>query len=570
MNTGAGTAMIKTSHGQNVRRVLMGWVFAASALLAVGALSAEDAPSPGAVRQSVQPQRPVTPKAPEQTQSEKPVADPLAGVPEGGTRIRINRFEITGNKIVPLAELHALVASYEGSDLTLFQIYELADGITRYYRNKGYTVASCNVPEQRISSGVVRLEIIEGVIGEVRIEGNKWYRTNTLLSGIDQIETGTVLTEDALRKQLDPLNELPGLRAQAVIQPGSNYGESAVVFRVTEDPISGAVRFNNHGRKSIGELRFEGDLALNSVYGFGERFDLSVVQAEENLLNYVSAGFSLPMPGNLRTRFATYYSHYDYRIAGKAGATLGLNGSGENYGLSANHRATRGDATLTWGIGFDRTTTTLVTGPLLSEHRFLNLLQASASYSRSHGSDAFTFLNGTISSNFRSNHRDPVTLQPENDAQAFKVRFDLGHYRKLTENWLLLFRATAVGSIQPLVDTEQFRIGGPDSVRADASSEIGGDYGFAFSFEVQRPIPWFPVVPARFSLFTDFGKVYRYEAALLKEAKSDTISGVGSGLELRVFDNATINIAVARRLGTRRAVDGRDDYRIWAGMNVNF
>lgn len=550
-------------------RRLMGCAMIVAALAATAELPAQDTPTPGAVRQSVRQQRPEIPRTAEELPAAASTQDPLAGVPEGGPRIRIDRFDITGNKIVPTEELRALLARYEGTELTLFEIYELSDVITRYYRDRGYTVASCNVPEQRVASGVVRLEIIEGLIGEIKVEGNKRYRTSFLRNNIDRIETGKVLTEQALRAQLDPLNELPGLEAQAVIQPGTNFGESAIVFRVQEDPINGSVRVNNYGRESIGDLRVEGDLALNSIFGIGERFDVSAVQAEKDLLNYISAAYSMPIPGDLQTRAAVYYNTYDYEVS-SPDLVLGLSGDGENFGVSFNHRLLWGGNTVTFGMGFDRTVTTQVMGLFGRESSDLNLLQLTGSFGHAHGNTAYTLLSGVLSTNFRGNDRAPITLRLENNAQALKARFDLGHYHKLSEFWLLLLRATVVASPDPLVDTEQFRIGGRDSIRAYASSEVGGDYGYALSAELQRSIDWLPNHPLRLSLFADVGTVFKYDAQLLNESRSDTIAGFGAGLDFQVTDNAALSLEIARRLGSHRSIDGRDAYRIWAGMNVNF
>ena len=75
--------------------------------------------------------------------------------------------------MIPADELRVIVAWYEGQSLTLFEIYSVADELTQFYRDQGYSVASVTVPAQKISSGTVKLEVIEGRIGAISIKGSK-------------------------------------------------------------------------------------------------------------------------------------------------------------------------------------------------------------------------------------------------------------------------------------------------------------------------------------------------------------------------------------------------------------
>ena len=121
----------------------------------------QELPTPGTVQEQFRQQAPVQ-KSGEPSGIETAREAPKPGIPTGGKQILIDRFEISGNTVIGDAELDAIAAPFEGRSLTLFEIYEVADLLTRHYRDQGYAVASVTVPAQKVSSGIVLLEVIEG------------------------------------------------------------------------------------------------------------------------------------------------------------------------------------------------------------------------------------------------------------------------------------------------------------------------------------------------------------------------------------------------------------------------
>ena len=139
--------------------------------------------------------------------------------------------------------------------MTLFEIYEVADTLTQYYRDHGYSVASVTVPAQKVGSGTVTLEVIEGRISALNIDGNRAYRQSFLARHVTGAAVGDVIAEKALERDLLLLNDLPGLSARAVVSPGAEYGDSNLTIRTEEKRFEAVTRLNNYGRTSIGEWK---------------------------------------------------------------------------------------------------------------------------------------------------------------------------------------------------------------------------------------------------------------------------------------------------------------------------
>ena len=53
---------------------------------------------------------------------------------------------------------------------TVGRLQEVADDVTRYYRDKGLILAQAFVPVQTVDEGIVHIQIMEGVLGRVVTE----------------------------------------------------------------------------------------------------------------------------------------------------------------------------------------------------------------------------------------------------------------------------------------------------------------------------------------------------------------------------------------------------------------
>ena len=352
-------------------------------------LSAQVIPTPGVVQEQIR-QQPALPPTTGQPQLDTPSAPAATtGVPAGGKQILIERFEIIGNTVISSEQLRQVVAPYEGRSMTLFEIYEVADTLTQYYRDHGYSVASVTVPAQKVGSGTVKLEVIEGRIGALKVDGNHAYNQAFLESHVTGAAVGDVIAEKALERDLLLLNDLPGLSAKAVVAPGAEFGDSNLTIRTEEKRFDATTRLNNYGRTSIGEWKIEGDFSVNAPLGVGDRFDFNVVHATGGKLDYFNFRYSAPILFS-GTRASIYFSRNDYNVdSGElpfALRALDLSGDGDNFGFSIFHPLIRSrKQNLYIGIAYDRVITRQLTRGLgIKTKADISLMNLNLLYSRVH------------------------------------------------------------------------------------------------------------------------------------------------------------------------------------------
>lgn len=524
--------------------------------------------SPGDVRQTLP--RP-TPEVPTRPAPEVEAAEPPAPAQApGGPAVLIQRFEITGNSVFPTEELHQQIAGYEGRRLTLLEIYTVADELTRYYRDRGYTLSTVTVPVQEVTTGVVKLEVIEGEIGQVQVEGNRSYSESFIRDRVDGLQPGQVITLDEIKQELLTLNDLPGLSARAMVRPGTAYGTSDIVVQANEKRFDAVGRINNHGRKSIGEWRIEGDFILNNPARIGDRLDLSLVHAEGGLLNYAQVRYSAPIHRRGTQAFG-YYSYYDYKVKtaelGPAFVGTRLEGEGEDFGVGLTHAFIRSaERNLFGAVSIDRSLTeqegTLVLPG--DQREDITLLQLSAFGNYVHPDNALTTVSALFSTNFREN--DDGT---DNNAQLAKLQIDASHLRPIVDDrWSVLFRGTGVVSADPLQNIERFRIGGIDNVRSYPSAELAGDQGVFASAQLQRIFIVPDYFSGQFRAYVDGGLVHR-KKPLPTEKSTESLTGLGTGVSLFLGPYITMDLDLTTPLGAREASDRRDT-RVWANLAAQF
>ena len=214
-------------------------VFGAASMFSISVQAAPTAPTPGQVQSTLPTQTPQPKKAPPPSQNTAPTN--AAGVAPGGTAFKVNAFDIEGNSIIPSDELQAQISGYVGQTLTLAQLYDVADVLTRYYRARGYGLAYVAPPAQTIKGGSVRLQVTEGRVGKISIQGNSRTRSAVLEKRTAGLNTGDVYTDAAAERAALLMNDLPGVQARAVLSPGATYGTSDVLFNVEETGYGGDV-----------------------------------------------------------------------------------------------------------------------------------------------------------------------------------------------------------------------------------------------------------------------------------------------------------------------------------------
>jgi len=500
----------------------------------------------GAVRKEVAGTRPTTVPAsgPAVVQGTGTAPLPLP-VPIGQTVV-VNGFRFAGNTSIPTPDLQKVVACYVGKPCDLRKLREAAEAVTAEYRRRGLTVAKAYLPAQQSADGVFEIAVLEGRLGEVYVEGNKNYSSEFVRAYIVRALRGPAVTSKQLESALLTLNsEFPDLQTSAVLEPGKEPGSVDIRAKVEDKrPIFGTLSFNNFGSDYVG--RYRGSLQLGWTNAFIPGALLSVgglAGDKPDEMAYGNASYSAPV-NDLGTKVGAMFGAGDYQV-GQEFADLGMSGKSATVGAFVTHPFIRSRTfNLSGEFGFRASDNKFYLLDAISSHdktRFLYL--AVNADGTSWGGKNFGTLNlsqglGEFLGGTGSN--DPMASRLDADNTFTRLSLSAARVQPLTDMFSVMARISGQKSTSSLLASEEWQIGGPDSVRGYTNGEFAGDDGYNASLEL-RVAPLANKDIIQLLTFVDHGFAHRQHPTLGQKTNEDlTGAGVGArshlscGLDLRL------------------------------------
>ncbi len=199
---------------------------------------------------------------------EQPQQAPVPGAEQ--IRLTLRSVEIEGSTVYPAGTFAPLYANLVGQQITLAQIFQIANQITLRYRQDGYILSRAVVPQQRIGAdGVARIRVIEGYIANVNVEGARNFQVVNYGRRLQQFRP---LRAEQLERYLLLANDLPGVTARGILAPSTTSdGASDLTIVVEEKPVDGFVGMDNRGTRFVGPEQLFAGLAFNNLMSAGER-----------------------------------------------------------------------------------------------------------------------------------------------------------------------------------------------------------------------------------------------------------------------------------------------------------
>lgn len=529
-------------------------------LIQVWAFAAEAPVTPGSVQESLESGKPRLPSTPPQVvlpvQPRPSPHDPRA------TRFRVNAFDMSGNTVFKKRLLKRLLERFVDMELNLHDLNKAADTITAFYHKRGYTLARAVIPAQKVVNGVVNIHIVEGRIGKVAFRGNKRHSSAFLAARTELIKPGMLVTADRLENNLLLLNDLPGVRAKVVLEPGANFGATDAEVKLEEKLFSGSIGANNYGRKETGQNKVELALNLNSPFGWGDQLALSGSSTQHELIRYWKVGYSLPL-NTIGTRLAIGSSNAAYDVSG-ALAVLGINGEVKTTELVVSHpfvRSRQHNQYLSIGVKRSHLVQNAL-GAQISDNR-ISVLTTTYQINHIHDDTSVTNASFGLATNFKK-----LKSATQQDAVFARMELDINHVSPFIKQWDLYLRGNYVRSRDMLPDTEKFSLGGPASVRAYRPSEVRGDSGYLVTAELRRP---FTVMGKMgiFRLTADAGEVI-YKMPGFSDNR-DRLRSVGIGATFYPVRGMTASIDAATPTGSGpQTATSTKNHRIWVNVSASF
>ena len=288
-----------------------------------------------------QPPVPKDPTPPEKLSDWKEPAPEAAPAP-GEKKIVVSQFRVTGNTLLSDEELRKLCAIYEGKELTLPQLKDVARNLTALYQRNGYFLVRAYVPAQNIQANQVELRVVEGKIGEVTVEGAENYSSEYIRERFLQSFAGETFRSDRFQRTMLLLNELPDLQVKAVMTAGKAEGTADINLRVEDQsPVHFGVDYNNYGTPETGENRVGLSFDAGNVLQQADLLSLRGVvgfPAKQNSFYQLNYQTPLNQDG---TALTFGYANGAFTVSQGLGAILDVRGDANIYTMALTHALDR-------------------------------------------------------------------------------------------------------------------------------------------------------------------------------------------------------------------------------------
>lgn len=230
-------------------------------------------------------------------------------------------FDVSGVHAIPFEEVSAILSPLSGKEISLGELVQQVDKITQLYRDKGYPLSFALVQNQTFANGLVVVTVVEGYIGNVRIEGDIGNAQDRLETLAGPLKADRPLKQATLERQLNLMRTVPGVKfTPALDLPRRADGETELVLTATRHPVSltGGVADLGTGMQPIVNM------AANSLTPLGEQVKLTAaVPFNSGDVKYVMGEVSVPIGADgLAIKVDGY--HYDAKPQDDAVEYLGF------------------------------------------------------------------------------------------------------------------------------------------------------------------------------------------------------------------------------------------------------
>jgi len=146
------------------------------------------------------------------------------------------------------------------------QILDVADAIEQMYRDEGYILVRAYVPPQRVRDGVFTINVVEGKIAHVTVEGGTPATQAQIKGYVQPSLNRSPMPLAVMERSLLLANDLPGVVASGTLKPAEDIpGASDVVVTVDQPRVTGGLGADNRGSRFSGLWTLNADAEVNSI-----------------------------------------------------------------------------------------------------------------------------------------------------------------------------------------------------------------------------------------------------------------------------------------------------------------
>ncbi|MBD2578812.1 ShlB/FhaC/HecB family hemolysin secretion/activation protein [Oscillatoria sp. FACHB-1406] len=498
------------------------------------------------------PPQPLEPEPePQPTPTPEPTPTPQPAPIPASETVSVKTIAIAGSTILTAEDFAAEIEKLVDRTVAVSELEALADKVTERYLNGGYITSRAILNRNSLESGNIEIQVIEGSIERIEVEGADrladYVRDRVSIGSVTPVNTSNLESQLRLLRA-DPLLS----NIEASLRAGEKPGGSILVVRVTPaDSFISSASIDNYSPPSVGSERFSLNALYRNPLGRGDTIDASFKTTLQGGSRTIDFGYRIPLNpynGTLQLRTSVNWNNVIQGI----GKIFDISGQSQLYEISYRQpliRTPREEFALSAGFTYQTGQTFTFAGP--SPFGFGPDAEGRSTTSVFKFGQDYVLRDVTGAWAARSQFSFGTALfnatqntEPIPDGQFISWLLQAQRVQVLNENNFLIVSADLQLANDGLLPSQQFVIGGGQSLRGYRQNARAADNGFRFSLEDRITVQRDEAGAARFIFipFIDLGWVWNVGDNPNTLPERHFLAGIGAGAIWQPLERLSIRL----------------------------
>lgn len=171
--------------------------------------------------------------------------------------------------------------AFIGKPLYTDDLPHISQAILDWYRAHNLPVVDVAFPEQDINDGTVQAVVTVYKLGQVKVEGNRWFSSD-LLRGEMQLQPQDPIDFAILKSDLNRLSRNPFRSVNAVLERSDTPGNTDIALKVDDRlPLRVYASYDNDGLPVTGREEYSAGFNWGNVFGLDEQLSYRFITSPD-------------------------------------------------------------------------------------------------------------------------------------------------------------------------------------------------------------------------------------------------------------------------------------------------
>ncbi|MBI3602513.1 MAG: ShlB/FhaC/HecB family hemolysin secretion/activation protein [Candidatus Omnitrophica bacterium] len=481
-----------------------------------------------------------------------------------GPSFLLNGVNVTGSSVFKPEDFRKIYGLYLKRQVTFQDMQEVAGKIESKYKQEGYYTTTVYIPQQNIQNGVIEIRVAEGEMGNLSIEGNRWFSADFIKRFI-HVNRGEILNIKKLARDILRLNKNPDLQVKVVLSQGRVAQTTDISLKVEgRRPWHVGVQVDNSGTRLTGKVRPMLFTRSSNVSGRGDMIFINSLYTGDSLGESVS--YSVPV-GTNGTKFGLDVTYFRLKV-GKEFKSFNITGVSQIYTPHLSWElALTEDFEAYYDLGINIKSINKKQAGTVTDNGQMRIPYFAFDFIKTDSEGVTTFSPkfdfGTSGFWGSSRRNYSPSSRANTGGSFFKYQQSLNRTQKMFFDSYVTIRTQLQLASHTLAPSEQLQLGGADSIRGYPEGDYSADNGGYMNFD------WFfpsYVIPETWKLpgqeaplrrqiqpvfFVDLGggKLKETQSG---ETKDKFLAGIGGGLSMN-FKSFSLRLDWAKSIGDKQS-----------------